>query len=244
MRPLAGEPLLQAWELGAHQAFLDRSLTMLRVACPELSFEQLAALPVSQLNLQLLRLRQISLGSTLSGFVPCTHCAARLEFSVPIALLLAELEPLAARHSVQWTDGIADYSLRAASSRDLALAQCESSPELARTSLLERCLTARSTTFSSEMVQVTEEASRTALQKFNELHAAAEITVQLSCPACGRQDSVDLDIARFLWMEVRYAALRLLRDVHELASAHGWDEQSILGMGLQRRNAYLEMLHA
>jgi hypothetical protein len=244
MRPLAGEPLLQAWELGAPQGFLDRSLTLLRVACPELSFEQLAALPMAQLNLQLLRLRQISLGSTLSGFVPCPHCAARLEFSIPIAPLLAELEPLAAHHSVQWTDGVADYSLRAASSRDLALAQGESSPEQARTLLLERCLNARSTTVSSEMVQVTEEAIRTALRKFNELHAAAEITLQLSCPACGRQDSVDLDVARFLWMEVRYAALRLLREVHELASAHGWDEQAILSMGLQRRNAYLEMLHA
>lgn len=244
MRPLAGEPLLQAWELGAYQGYLDRSLTMLRAARPELSFEQLTAIPIAQLNLQLLRLRQISFGSMLSGFVPCPHCAARLEFSVPTAPLLAELEPLAARDSVQWIDGTTEYSLRPVSSRDLALAQGQGSPEQARTLLIERCITSRSTTASSEMVRVTKEASLTALRKFNELHAAAEITLQVSCPACGHSDSVDLDIARFLWLEVRYAAVRLLRDVHELASAHGWDERAILSMSPQRRNVYLEMLHS
>ena len=244
MRSLAGEPLLQAWERGANQAYLDRALTMLHAACPEVPIEQLMAIGIPRLNLQLLRLRQISFGSTLSGFVPCSHCGSRLEFSVPIASLLEQLEPLVASNSVQWTDGTIEYSLRPASSRDLALAQGESSPEGARRLLMERCVTARPASESAETVQLTEEASETALQKFNQLHAAAEIVLQVSCPACGCAQAVDLDIARFLWMEVRHAAIRLLREVHELASAYGWEERGVLSMNPHRRSVYLEMLHS
>jgi hypothetical protein len=32
-----------------------------------------------------------------------------------------------------------------------------------------------------------------------------------------------------------------MREVHELASAYGWQEASILAMSSNRRNAYLEM---
>jgi hypothetical protein len=53
---------------------------------------------------------------------------------------------------------------------------------------------------------------------------------------------VDLDIGRFLWMEVRHAALALLRDVHELASAYGWREDEILTMNSARRAMYLGMV--
>lgn len=243
MHPLAGEPLLQAWELGMNQGYLDRALTMLHGACPEAGSEELMALSIPQLNVQLLRLRQISFGSTLAGFVPCSHCAARLEFSIPIAPLLEQVEPMATLEPAKLTDGTTEYSLRPVSSRDLALAQREAGPEQARRLLIGRCVTALSTDPSAEP-QLTEQLNEMVLQRLNQLNAAAEITLQVPCPVCNRSEAIDLDIARFLWMEVRHEAIRLLREVHEMASAYGWDEKAILDMNPQRRNAYLEMLHS
>jgi hypothetical protein len=53
-----------------------------------------------------------------------------------------------------------------------------------------------------------------------------------------------LDIGHFLWLEVCSAAKRLIAEIHELAWAYGWSENSILRMSPQRRNAYIEMLSA
>jgi hypothetical protein len=122
------------------------------------------------------------------------------------------------------------------------LAQPGQDADRARNLLLERCI---STPPSEEQARPDPEyASTLALQKFDELHAGAEITLQLTCPGCARSETIDLDIARFLWIEVRHAALRLLREVHELASAYGWTQDAILAMTAQRRSAYLGMVHA
>src|SRR5262249_46541500 len=109
-------------------------------------------------------------------------------------------------------------------------------PTRARRLLLDRSVSA----WHAHEIEPDETA--TALRTFNELHAAAEITLQVTCPGCGHTEAVDLDIARFLWTEVRHAAVRLLRDVHDLASAYSWQEAAILAMTPQRRRAYLEMV--
>ena len=236
MRPLQGELLLQAWEHGANEGYLERSLTMLHLACPELQMEQLAAMPLAQLNLQFLRLRQISFGSSVAGFLPCPRCATRLELSVPIASLIDRLEPSASREALNWTEGSVEYSVRALCTRDLILAQLEEDTARARRLLLDRCIS------SSHGNEIEPNKTATALRKFDELHVAAEIILQVTCSGCGQTEAVDLDIARFLWMEVRHAAVRLLHDVHDLASAYSWQETAILAMTPQRRSAYLEMV--
>lgn len=238
MRPLQGESLLEAWEAGANQAYLARTLTLLQLAHPEMPADELMALSIPQLNLQLLRLRQISFGSTLSGFVPCPECGTRLELSIPVAALIEQMEPLAARDEMCWSEGTAKYALRPLTVRDLMMAQSEDDSGNARSLLLGRCL---SVTGGDNPTGVPEHSAMT-MQKFDELHAGAEITLQMDCPSCLRSHSADLDIARFLWAEVRHAAVRLLRETHEIASTYGWSERAILLMTAQRRSAYLEMI--
>ena len=61
------------------------------------------------------------------------------------------------------------------------------------------------------------------------------------CPACRTEFAVDLDIAGFVWAELRARAQRLLREVHVLALAYGWTEDEVLALGERRRAAYLEL---
>jgi hypothetical protein len=72
----------------------------------------------------------------------------------------------------------------------------------------------------------------------------ADVDLALTCPACAHQWIVPFDIASFFWQEIAAWAIRILQDVHTLASAYGWSERDILAMSPNRRQAYLEMVGA
>ena len=72
----------------------------------------------------------------------------------------------------------------------------------------------------------------------------AESLLDLICPGVRHEWTVLLDVAVFLWTEIRARAQRLLHDVHTLAMAYGWREADILAMSSRRREAYLELVGA
>ena len=72
----------------------------------------------------------------------------------------------------------------------------------------------------------------------------ADLEVNLTCPACGHRWAALVDVAAFLWTELKAQARRLLREVHTLALAYGWRESDILAMSSRRRQAYLDMVGA
>jgi hypothetical protein len=70
----------------------------------------------------------------------------------------------------------------------------------------------------------------------------AEVQLALTCPACQHEWLATFDILSFFWIEINAWALRLLQEVHRLASAYGWRETDILGLSSWRRQFYLEMI--
>jgi len=70
----------------------------------------------------------------------------------------------------------------------------------------------------------------------------ADIQLALTCASCGHGWPAMFDIVSFFWSEIHAWAMRLLRDVHLLASAYGWSEADILALSPARRQAYLEMV--
>lgn len=243
MNPLCDGLLLEAWERGHAAGDLRRGPTMLSVACPESSREQWEAVGIPELNLQLTRLRLISFGSSLGGYMRCTECDARLEFTMNVPQVIQRLESLCADSTADWTLGEDRFSMRAASSLDLAAVGDQADLEMAGRLLMERCIEVNGRPVSDASPDLRPQEP-VVMEKFNRLNQAAEITCQVLCPECGHSEDVDLDIARFLWTEVRHGAARLLRDVHELAAAYGWSEGAILGMTGHRRHGYLEMIRS
>jgi hypothetical protein len=245
MRRLTGEWLLEAWEGGAHQSDADRALTMLAVACPQTSPEQLATIGIPELYLQLLQLRQLSFGADLAGSLPCSSCGTRLEFTVPIAPLVDRLRELLPDGPRTWTIGPRTYRMRPVNSQDLTAAIGQPDARSARRMLLDRCLSVTDAEGFEDRWDhgdpVLEEA---ALRHFEQMHQGAEISFTVHCPACAAIERVDLDIGRFLWSELRHAAIRLVHEVHDLACAYGWSEATIMAMSSQRRSMYLNMVRA
>jgi hypothetical protein len=75
-----------------------------------------------------------------------------------------------------------------------------------------------------------------------EIDPQADIQIALTCPACLHQWSAAFDIASHLWIEVNSWAMRILDEVHRLASAYGWSEADILELSPMRRQLYLGMI--
>jgi hypothetical protein len=234
MRALVGELLLEAWERGAAEPELRRPLALLAAALPDRDPALLGALPVSERNLLLLELHEMSFGPALDAVGRCRYCAAPFEFTVPAARLAALARDGAADRELSWTEGERRYRLRQLTTDDLIASLEPREAGAAQQLLLSRCLT----------ISPDGDPSEAALERFDRLHAGTELACAIACPQCGSAEQVDLDIGRFLWTEVRRAAKRLLREVHALAAAYGWSEPAVLALGEPRRAAYLELVGA
>jgi hypothetical protein len=235
-QPLSGAALLAAWEGGATELPPARALTMLRTGCPALAEEDAAALPLTLRDHALVTLHARSFGPTLSGFATCRVCRERLEFTLPaqqiaMGLRSAEADCTLVAYGVT-------LRLRLANTRDMTDAAATPDLEAARSLLLARCVQAVDD--DGRTVVLPDSLRDAALDRLDAMHEAAEIALTLTCPACNARQTVHLDIASFLWSEIRHAAPRLLDEVHELAWAYGWSESAILAMSVARRQAYLD----
>ena len=176
----------------------------------------------------------MTFGDSIRGTLPCGSCGTSLEFAVSASSMLDRLTRLHLPGPAVWDAGGVTFSMRPVTTRDLLAVFSAPAP---RRALLARCVavepeSARDALFESE---------EGAVEQFNRLNEGAESCIALPCPACNAVERVVLDIAHFVWMEVRHAAIVLLRQVHELASAYGWSEAAILAMNDRRRAMYLEL---
>jgi hypothetical protein len=245
LQPLRDRRLLEAWDRASAAGDASRASALLAAACPGTSPGQWDTVPIPEVILQLVRLRHISFGSNLTGLLPCSECGAQLEFDLDVPQIIQRLETMAGDAAADWTSGSDRFSMRAVNHLDLVAVSTEAGPEDARLLLLERCTEVNGCPASDKNAFAALRAAETiALEAFTRLHQAAEITCRVSCVACGHSGETDLDMARFLWAEVRHGAGKLLREIHELASAYGWSEEAILNMPAHRRERYLEMIRS
>jgi hypothetical protein len=235
---LSSHSLLHVWEEGEQLHPLDRHLLLLSVA-EETPWDVLG---IGERDRRLLRLRQEVFGSQLEGMVTCGQCSESLEFNLDTRQLLG-----------QEVSGLDDLKLerdgyllrfRLPTSHDLAAITQASEPNAGRQILLERCVEAFHDnqiipiqTLPSEILEAVE-------LRMSEVDPVAETLLDFDCPACRHTWSAPLDIGGFLWQELQLEARRLLSDVHVLAAAYGWSEQSILNLSDTRRQAYLTQVMA
>jgi hypothetical protein len=239
MRALAGELLLAAWERGASQHDLRRAVTMLSIALPATDPGELEFVPLAERNLLLLRLHELTFGPLLNVFAVCPKCGEPLEFSIPTAAMTEQLQQQPSATSIEWGLEGRQYQLRSVTTEDLLASLQAADMTAAQECILSRCLQVSPVPGDEPL-----SASPDVMEKFERLHASAELSCTVDCPACSSREVLDLDIARFLWAEVRSAARRLLNDIHTLATAYSWSEQAITQMTPRRRAAYLGILNA
>lgn len=241
MRPLAADDIVYIWEQGQAQNAVQRALTILACAEPQMSVDELVGLNIGARDALLLRLREATFGTALSGFTHCPQCGEPLEFTFStheLHLPHSELDQRELRFDI---DDLS-LQLRLPTSEDL-LALEKVDLEDARRHLLKHCVKATNGEGESLLI---DELSATTVAAIEEQMAAqdaqAEILLAVECAACRHHWQALFDIGSYLWAEIVTQAKRLLSEVHALAWAYGWTEQSILTMSARRRAHYLEMV--
>jgi hypothetical protein len=237
MHTLSDTDLFRVWESGYRLHPLDRALVTLGAAFPETPYERLADWPLGRRNKALLELRCACFGSRIRALAACSSCGEQLEFDID-ARVLAGTD---IRHDDEAQESIVvnGRTFRLPTSRDLACAVKAIGGRSAAANILDSCRITADDDAAWSDEDIEEIGERMAVAD-----PLAEISLQLDCPACGRQWQESLDIASFIWEEIEAQVRRLIFAVHTLASAYGWTEAEILSLSEQRRALYLDMVRA
>jgi hypothetical protein len=250
-RPLSASDLLDIWERGAGRLPVEQGLLLLREACPELPAADLAGVTIGQRDAALMRLRQQTFGLPLTGLAVCPACGESVEIGLPLEELFGlhpgyDHPPSLPADAQANHMKVADYDVtfRLPTSADLMNASTAPDPDSARLALLEGLIEARHGSDTVRAADLPEDVIRALSTRMDEADPLANVSLPLTCPACGRGWEVTFDIVSFLWAEISAWAERLLREVHVLASAYGWRESDILALSAWRRQKYLELVGA
>lgn len=242
MRPLAARDLLRIWEQGEEQHPVDRALTILAAACPEQTWDELAALSIGQRDALLLALRELTFGPRLGGLATCLQCHGQLEFAVDVPDILQANPGGRVDPELSFTLRGSEIRFRLPNSLDLAAVARSDSVDAARRLLVRRCvLQAWNGETAVAADDLSDELITALAAEMVRRDPLSEVQLDLHCPECDQRWRTILDIVTFLWAEISAQAQRCLHEVHALAQAYGWRETDILAMSARRRQHYLEM---
>lgn len=241
---LTASELLAAWERGIDRVAFERALVLLEASTGQ-PWDGLAALSIGQRNAKLLEVREAIFGSSLPCLIACPHCAEQLELNLDTADLRVSADGSIEQHDEVYaleSEGIR-LEFRLPNSFDLATASHAQDTENARALLIERCLLAahdqEKTVSYHSLPQPVLAALTDAMAKAD---PQSHLELALTCPACEQAWQALFDIATYLWSEIETWALRILHEVHKLASAYGWREADILALSPLRRQLYLDRI--
>ena len=213
MAAMSDPELLAVWESARRVHPALRPAQLLRAACGEPSPERLT---IGARDRRLLALREAWFGPVCRSVADCPACGVTLEMAFDT------------RRMIVGTSADGDH-FRLPDSRDLlAVADCLDVDE-ARALLAARCGDGELDAYALS-------------EAMSEADPDGDISLRVTCAACGGGWEVLFDPASVLWRELDAAAMDALRDVDALASAYGWSEREILSMSRERRRAYLDMV--
>jgi len=250
VQPLSASELLCVWERGRSASPVEQAIFLLESACPGATRESIAELSIGQRDACLLELRQILFGRELRGLTDCPGCGDRLEMTILISDIRV---PPDAESGTRLTIQRSGYELgvRLPNSADLLALPTGESLQAMGDMLFARCvISVAGPEHRLEDMQSVErlaanvpvEVVEAAIEAMGEADRQADVKLDLTCPICGIKWKTTFDIVSYLWSELREQAMRLMREVHLLASAYGWGESEILALSSWRRQFYIEVL--
>jgi uncharacterized protein (UPF0212 family) len=237
MEMLSSEKLLEIWEAGLSHRPLSRAIAVLRAA--GVSARDPATLPLGARDRCLLALREETFGPEINGVAHCPECGEAVEMQFTVADIRLPAADAAETLALD-RDGYA-VRFHLPTSEDLL------SLELAGVEddslVLERCVS--DATRDGEAItagELPEEVREAVAETMAASDPQAQVEISLECPACGKSWLEMFDIESFFWNELQPWAARMLREIHQLASAYGWSQREILALSPLRRSVYLNLI--
>lgn len=250
MYALSASDLLGIWENGAGKTPVEQALAILRVAFPRATNEKLMQLTIGQRDACLIHLHELTFGPHLKGLANCPACNERLELDFNGHDLLASSLPLPDPESTELLNtessflfNAYDVTYRLPTNADLINSFDLTDSSALKEKLLQACVV--SVVYDGavkDIKELPENIFDELAQRMDKADPLANLTLAASCPACGHTWQIIFDIVSYFWNEINVWSIRLLNEVHLLASAYGWREADILNMSAWRRQRYLELI--
>jgi len=229
--------LLDTWDRAAALERPWRELVVLAGASGQ-PVDDLARLSIGARDRLLLGLRIATFGSRLDCETTCPVCGTRLELSLDARDLVVPPRDVGPSE-LEVSDDEWTVRFRLPDSTDIAA--CIGATATADV-LAERCLAATSGEQPVAISALPPRVRDRVTARMAELDGQADVVLDLECAACSHGWQAPFDPAAFLLREVDSYAARLTIEVHQLARAYGWSEESILAMGPARRRRYLSLV--
>lgn len=244
LRPLTGED--EAWLLDLGSSLLPaRRTTLLLHRClsrlgplAPVPVEAVRSLPVGDREALLLHLRRLTLGEIVSCVLRCPApgCGERMDLDLRVSdLLVAPTAPGQEEHEAVLDGCRVRFRLPTGGDQEEAAELAWIDPDAAAELLLRRCV-------GEPLEDLPPAVAELLPGLMADLDPQAELTLELTCPACGHGFSTIFDAGSHLFQELRNQGLRLYREVHLLAFHYHWSEREILEMPGRKRRLYLELL--
>ena len=242
MRPLSTAILLSVWENGVGLNSLGRAQVILDAAREVPADPDPREMPLGEVDSRLLTLREWTFGNEVIAVTRCPKCKEELE----LTLRTSDLRSPMSNPSGELSFSDEDYRItfHLPTSADLAaLSNVDCSKEALRRELLARCVSeARRDGEQVATETLPDSLVDTLSERMSEMDPQAEIELNFQCGSCGEHWNELFNVESFFWTEIQAWAVRLLNDVHQLATSYGWSESEILAMSLARRTAYLSLI--
>jgi hypothetical protein len=218
------------------------ALSLISTAIPDFPIDRLARLSIGQRDNLVLLTREMIFGPEIAGLLICPQCGENLEMTFKSEDIQATPE---AEPEDEMKLSTANYIVffRLPNSLDLmAISDCKD-VEKARSLLLERCILRAYHKGDDQPIEdLPDSIVKKVVKRMSQVDPLADVQISVECPECSHKWNAAFDICSFFCREIDAWAYHVLREVHILASAHGWSESDILAMSSRRRRAYLEMI--
>ena len=234
---LSDAELLALWEAGQGLTPVARALMILKADCPDLPIGALAALSIGARDARVLSVREQVFGRTFASLSTCPECGETVEQTFSVEEVRMPSVAASPHLMSEEVDGrIVRFKLP--DSDDLsALAGCDT-VAAARALLVARCVVDQPGGNVAPF-RLADAAIQAIAERMARADPQADIQFAISCPSCCGTWEETFDIVSFFWSELTAWSVRILDQVHRLASAYGWSEADILAVTPSRREMYL-----
>lgn len=255
LRPLNGSD--EAFLAEAGSVAPARVVTSLLARClvrlgplDSVNEEAARALTVGDREALLLNLRALTLGARARCVLSCPAAACGEKMDVELMTGDLLLPPYAdARDTFETTFGEngdrvrVRFRLPNGGDVEVVSSVARDDVEAAESLLLRRCV---ESVMRAEGGEPPVEWPRSLVRQLSDemarLDPQAELTLNLSCPACGYGFQALFDAASYFLQELAARRGHLYREVHQLAFHYHWSETEIMSLTAARRRRYLELL--
>lgn len=201
------------------------------------------ALPAVDLGGAALLIRRCWLGETIraEALCPAEGCGDAIDVAIDIQAYLDHHRPRPYRGAKEYEPGwfvLAGTDVRFRIPRIADVLEILNDPRPGAR-LLERCIRSPG---HSDAAQLPTSVARRVDRALEALAPRLDGELSGVCPACGQTVALHFEPVGYVLAELRDASTGLFSQVHELALAYHWSEQTILALDRRRRHGYVTMI--